>query len=71
MMRALSSADHYRRRPVPVISSIRRTVVTAPIGVVGRLAFKRMLKSIPHSPVSSHNPSQAKTWSRSTAYHKG
>jgi len=29
-MRALSSADHCRRRPVPVISSIRRTVVTPP-----------------------------------------
>jgi hypothetical protein len=29
-MRALSSLDHRRRRPVPVISSIRRTSVTPP-----------------------------------------
>jgi hypothetical protein len=52
-------------RPLPAPSGPRDQLDPAlrrdsAIGVVGRLAFKRMLKSIPHSPASSHNPIQAK-----------
>ena len=72
-MRALSSSDHCRRRPVPVISSSRRTVVTSPAsaGLAFKRMLKRMVKSIAHGPASSHSPSPPETWGRSTAYDQG
>src|SRR6266702_731227 len=70
-MRALSSLDHRRRRPMPVISSIRRTSETpppAPAALLSSLRSSLMSKSSLMGRHLRHNPDTTETWERSPAY---
>jgi hypothetical protein len=63
-MRALSSPDYRRRRPVPVITSVRHTFKRS--GRSEQRRFKRtlkpMVKMIVHGLALRHAPSPAEMW---------